>query len=129
MPAKTNSYKKSVKELKSRLTEQFGERIHSIILYGSAARGQYRHLESDIDILVIGLDDNAKTKSDISSAVGEIDLKNATATSLVYLSHDNFRRYLEWRSPFLDNVLEEGITLYDNGTFEEVRRNLVTAGG
>ncbi|MBN1188167.1 MAG: hypothetical protein JXA46_00290 [Dehalococcoidales bacterium] len=67
-------------------------------------------------------------KSAISSAIGQIDLDSATATSLVYISRENFRRYLEWGSPFLENVLEEGITLYDNGTFEKVRRNLVKEG-
>lgn len=128
MVTKTDSYKKSVEELKKKLVSRFGEIIDSIILYGSAARGQYRPLESDIDILVIGRDDNHSTKSAISSAIGSIDLDNSTATSLVYISRENFRRYLEWGSPFLENVLEEGITLYDNGTFEKVRRSLVKAG-
>jgi predicted nucleotidyltransferase len=129
MVTKANSYKKSVKELKKKLLGQFGERIDSIVLYGSAARDQYRYLESDIDILVIGREENGQTKSEISSAIGEIDLDNSTATSLVYLSRENFKRFLKWGSPFLYNVLEEGIILYDNGTFEEVRRSLVKAGG
>jgi predicted nucleotidyltransferase len=113
----TVSYKKSVEELTQNLLAQLGHRIDSIILFGSAARGQYRPLESDIDILVIGQDDTGSMKSELSSIIGTIDLENSTATSLVYISIENFRRYLEWGSPFLENVLEEGIVLYDNGTF------------
>jgi predicted nucleotidyltransferase len=128
MLTQNNTYKKSVEELKKKILSQFSGIIDSIVLYGSAARGQYRPQESDIDILVIGLDDNATIKTEISSAIGVIDLANSTATSLVYISRENFRRYLEWGSPFLENVLEEGITLYDNGTFEKVRRSLVKAG-
>jgi predicted nucleotidyltransferase len=128
MVTKTDSDKKTVEEAKKKLVSQFGRTIDSIVLYGSAARGQYRPMESDIDILVIGRDDNGLINSEISGAIGSIDLDNATATSLVYISRENFRRHLEWDSPFLENVLEEGITLYDNGTFEKVRRSLIKAG-
>ncbi len=99
-----------------------------MVLYGSAARGQYRPLGSDTGILVIGRDDNGSIKSVITSTIGSMDLDNSTAISLGYISRENFRRYLEWGSPFLQNVLEEGIILYDHGTFEKVSRSLVKAG-
>ncbi|MDO8637396.1 MAG: nucleotidyltransferase domain-containing protein [Dehalococcoidia bacterium] len=129
MVTRTKPYRKSMEELKKELLTRLGQRIDSIILYGSAARGQYRPLESDIDVLVVGQGNDGSIKREISEIIGSIDLENSTATSPVYLSRENFRRYLEWGSPFLENVLEEGFVLYDNGTFEQVRRNRVKAGG
>ena len=128
MVTRTKPYQKSMEELKKELLTRLGQRIDSIILYGSAARGQYRPLESDIDVLVVGRGDDSSIKREISEIIGSIDLENSTATSPVYLSRENFRRYLEWGSPFLENVLEEGVVLYDNGTFEQVRRSRVKAG-
>ena len=128
MVTRTKPYQKSMEELKKELLTRLGQRIDSIILYGSAARGQYRPLESDIDVLVVGRGDDGSIKREISGIIGSIDLENSTATSPVYLSRENFRRYLEWGSPFLENVLEEGVVLYDNGTFEQVRRSRVKAG-
>ncbi|MCL4458751.1 MAG: nucleotidyltransferase domain-containing protein [Chloroflexi bacterium] len=127
MATQTKAYQKSIEQLKREILSRIGDRIDSIVLYGSAARGEYRPLESDIDILVIAEDDNSSLKAEISSVIGEIDLRNATATSLVYLSRSNFRSYLGWGSPLLESVLEEGVILYDNGTFELVRRSLVKA--
>ena len=128
MVTRTKPYQKSMEELKKELLTRLGQRIDSIILYGSAARGQYRPLESDIDVLVVGRGDDGSIKREISGIIGSIDFENSTATSPVYLSRENFRRYLEWGSPFLENVLEEGVVLYDNGTFEQVRRSRVKAG-
>ena len=129
MVTRTKPYQKSMEELKIELLTRLGQRIDSIILYGSAARGQYRPLESDIDVLVVGRGDDSSIKREISGIIGSIDLENSTATSPIYLSRENFRRYLEWGSPFLENVLEEGVVLYDNGTFEQVRRKRIKAGG
>lgn len=129
MGGRMKAYQKSIEKLKKELLTRIGDRIDSIVLYGSAARGKYRHLESDIDILIIGQDyENSPVKAEISATIGNIDLQNSTATSLVYLSRGNFRRYLEWGSPFLESVLEEGVILYDTGIFEQVRRSLVKAG-
>ncbi|MBI4333208.1 MAG: nucleotidyltransferase domain-containing protein [Chloroflexi bacterium] len=128
MVARTKSYREVAEELKKALVAELGSKIDAVVLYGSAARGQYRPLESDIDILVIGQDVGGSVKAQISATMGDIDLENSTATSLVYLSRENFRRYLEWGSPYLENVLEEGVALYDNGTFQQVRGSRIKAG-
>lgn len=127
MVTRTKHYQKSMEELKKELLTRLGQRIDSIILYGSAARGQYRPLESDIDVLVVGRDDDSSIKCEISATIGSIDLENSTATSPVYLSRENFRRYLEWGSPFLENVLEEGVVLYDNRTFHLAKNSAGTS--
>ena len=39
-------------EVKSRLAEAFGDRLHGVVLYGSEARGDARQ-DSDIDVLML----------------------------------------------------------------------------
>lgn len=121
------SYEKTIAGMKSKLVAKLGGRINSIILYGSAARGEYRAWESDIDILVIASNEDSGLQGAISQIISDIDLENATCTSLIYLSEANFKRYVEWGSPFLESVIEEGVVLYDDGTVEQVRRSLVEA--
>ena len=41
-----------LKQIKSRLQEAFGDRLHGVVLYGSEARGD-AHEDSDIDILIL----------------------------------------------------------------------------
>jgi len=125
--SEVQAYKKAIDHIKSKLVAKLGERINSIILYGSAARGEYQPWESDIDILVIVSNEDKGLQGAISQIIGDIDLENATCTSLICFSEANFKRYLEWGSPFLENVIEEGVVLYDDGTFEQVRRGLVEA--
>lgn len=90
------SYQITVAQLKRELLACLGSRIDSVVLYGSAARGQYRPGESDIDILIIGEAEDRGLKAEISEIVGNIDLKHSTATSVVYLSNDRCLQYLDW---------------------------------
>jgi predicted nucleotidyltransferase len=116
-------YRRTIDELKKSVSE-LGLPIDSLILYGSAARGEYKGIDSDIDILVISEDKTNSTYEKILRIASDIDLKNSTATSLVYFSREEFERIAPI-SPFLETVAQEGITLYDNGTFERFRAGLV----
>jgi len=117
-------YKKTVEELKRRLVSELGDRIDSIILYGSVARNEARE-ESDIDILVITKDRDIKIYDKISKIRTDIDLDNNTLTSLVSLSRRELERYIKLGSPFIESVIEEGVILYDNGNFEKIRKSIV----
>ena len=48
-------------EFAGRLREAFGERLISVVLYGSAARGDYREGVSNINLLVVVRDAGAAT--------------------------------------------------------------------
>jgi predicted nucleotidyltransferase len=41
-----------LRQIKSRLREAFGDRLHGVVLYGSEARGEAQE-DSDIDILML----------------------------------------------------------------------------
>jgi len=118
-------YQLVTRELKELFVKEFKDKIDSIVLFGSATKGRYREGESDIDILIVAEDDSLYDK--ILDIVIEVDLEHSTATSLVYLTKEKFDNYLKWGSPFLENVIEEGVVLYDNGTFKRVRKSIVKA--
>lgn len=117
------SYKKTIEELKERLLNEFKDRIDSIILYGSAMRGEYKEDKSDIDIMIIAKDDSLYKK--IRRIATKLDSINSTMTSLVYLSRSEFESNLKLGSNFLLNVIDEGEVLYDDGTFERARKSLL----
>ncbi|MEM3368495.1 MAG: nucleotidyltransferase domain-containing protein [Nitrososphaerales archaeon] len=123
--AESKQYQKTVEELKEKIKSELGDSIDSLVLYGSAARGEYKGVDSDIDILIIAKDETSSTYNKIRKIATEIDLKNSTATTLVYLSRKEFKRNARLSSPFLEEVAKEGIVLYDNGIFERFRESLV----
>jgi len=48
----TIAYEKIIAHLRERLVEELGDKIESIVLYGSVARNEAQE-DSDIDILVV----------------------------------------------------------------------------
>jgi len=121
-------YKQAIQELRDRLVKELGDKINSLILYGSAARGEAGE-ESDIDILVITRDDDRRVYDQISEIRTDVDLKNGTLTSLVAFSRAEVEKYLKLGSPFIEDVIEEGVILYDDGTFRGLRGSLTTESG
>ncbi|MGQ9468387.1 MAG: nucleotidyltransferase domain-containing protein [Nitrososphaerales archaeon] len=117
-------YKKTIEELKRRPVSELGDRIDSIILYGSVARNEARE-ESDIDILVIIKDKDTKIYNKISKIRTDIDLDNNTITSLLSLSRGELERCIRLGPSFIESVIEEGVILYDNGNFEKLRKSIV----
>ena len=123
MSSITIAYEKIVAHLTERLVEDLGDKIESIVLYGSVARNE-AHEDSDIDILVVTRDDDRKLYDRISKIRTRIDLDNNTLTALVQMSRNELERYLKLGSPFMESVAEEGVVLYDSGFFEKIRGSL-----
>ena len=118
---------KTIAELKDRLVKEFGDWILSIVLYGSVAKNK-AHGDSDIDILLITRDNDKRLYDETSKIRTKIDLDNNTLTSLVHMSSEELERYIKLGSPFIKSVVEEGVILYDSGTFKKVRGSLVVKG-
>lgn len=103
-----DKYRSLAHEFAEKVLEKYGERIDTIILFGSTARGEARE-ESDIDILVVG-EINSKDLVDISYPMlleyGEYispkDMKKA------YFNKLNSEKY-----SFIQNILSEGQVLYE----------------
>jgi len=117
------AYKRTIEELKHELIGKLGDKISSLILYGSAAKGDMRE-ESDIDVLVITKDDDNEIYDEMSKIRTDVDLKNGSLTSLISISRREIEEYLKLNSPFIKDVIKEGIILYDDGTFRELSKSV-----
>ena len=120
----TKNYKLTLKDLKERLVRELGDKLDSLILYGSVARGDYGR-ESDIDILVI-LEDK-KLEDKISDIRYDVDIKNNTVTTFFICTPHEIEKIIQQGFPFINNVVKEGKVIYDNGTWERLRRGFVRA--
>ena len=88
-----------LKRFKKELVNIYGDKIQSILLYGSRARGD-EHPDSDIDILIILKDEfnyseMLKRSDDLAAS---LSLENDVVISRVFVSE---RDYRERQIPFL----------------------------
>ena len=93
----------------------FGDRLISMILYGSYARGDYDS-DSDIDIMAIvnlPAGEIAQYSSEIDSLASRMSLESDNCTTVCISLQDSttFDRYSS-ALPFFSNILSEGLFLY-----------------
>jgi predicted nucleotidyltransferase len=119
-------YENALNELRKGLLEELKDGIKSIVLYGSVARKEASE-ESDIDIFVV-LKDNSLYRR-VSDIAYKVDLKNGAATSIFWTTPEELAKYARDGSPFIGNVAQEGIVLYDDGTFAGVRESILKKSG
>jgi predicted nucleotidyltransferase len=125
MATKTD-YQTIVETLKERLLTEIGDRIHSIVLFGSVARGEATN-DSDIDLLVIA-DGGSETKDRIQHVANDISLENEVLSELTTFSTESFRTEVRMRSWFASDVLMQGRVLTDDGTYGSFRRQFEEGG-
>jgi predicted nucleotidyltransferase len=105
----TAHLQKILKELKKGLTHIYGEKLDSVILYGSQARGEASS-DSDVDVLVVLKSDfNYGEMLDLSSdLVASLSLEEDVVISRAFVSREEFEQK---QSPFLMNVRREGVAV------------------
>lgn len=119
-------YKKTIKEFTEEVLKELKRDIDALVLYGSVAKGEV-HEESDIDILVISKK-GGTIEDKVLDISYSIDLKNGTVTSHVYYTPEEFNRLVNLGSPFAEDILTHGKVLYDNGTFQRLRNEVLRTG-
>jgi hypothetical protein len=120
-------YKKAAAEFAQRVTSALGSQVDSIVLYGSVARGEAKR-SSDIDILVVSPDPQS-ARQRVSEICEDViyECDYTLFISTVHLSREELRWHTEVGSPFVRNVVDEGVILYDDGTFSGVREKAAAA--
>jgi len=99
-------------ETVNELKDLFGEKLKSVILYGSYARGDY-DTESDIDVFVLvdmSSQELAKYQRNLVEIATSISLENDVFLSL---HEQDVATFEKWRDvvPFYKNVVSEGVML------------------
>ncbi len=107
------------------LLAELESQIHSLVLFGSVARGEARP-DSDVDILVL-TEAPLAVRQRIDEISYDIDLKNTVFTQLVVLTTKNFEAETRMRSYFSSDILRDGIVLHDDGTYQRIRRQASSA--
>lgn len=118
------TYANAVAQLKDRLVKELGDKVESIILYGSVAKNTANE-ESDIDILIVTREYDRSLYDKISKIRTRIDIENNTLTALVHVTTEELERYTKLDSPFMKSIAEEGVILYDRGIFKKLRGSIL----
>lgn len=105
----SSNIRKILKQLKKELMHIYGDQIHSILLYGSRARGDERP-DSDIDILIVlknefNYSEMLRLSSDLTAS---LSLENDVVISRAFVTEKDYK---ERQIPFLMNVRREAIAV------------------
>jgi len=119
---------KALMAFRDRVVKELGDRIYVIVVYGSVARGEAKE-DSDIDVLIVGRDGEIRRR--VSEIGYDIDYKNSFETFItpVYYTREEFEHRIRVGSPFIYEVLKDGVALYDDGTFKGIRQKVLGASG
>ena len=95
-----------VTETSTELRKIYADRLKSVILYGSYARGDYRN-GSDVDLLLLveNLRDALVERAVFSPIISRLSLKYDTVVSVIPMDIDDYERK---KTPLLINVAKEG---------------------
>ena len=101
--------RKILNKLQSEFLRILDEKLDTILLFGSQARGDAR-VDSDIDVLVIinGEFNYGDLIKRTSSIVSNLSLEYDVAISRAFMSKDHFEHD---QNPFLLNVRREGVRI------------------
>ena len=116
-------YDTTAREFARRLLERFDGNVHSVILYGSVARGT-SHKDSDIDLVVLR-SDGRPDRDEMVEISEAIDFDNNFQTFIIAtgMTPHRLAELARGGFPIASAILEEGVVLYDDGTFQRICQN------
>ena len=105
------------------LRENIG--LKSIVLFGSVARGSAK-LDSDVDLLIVS--DTFKSLGEAIDRLVDVEYSPRVARELEWLENNGISTHISFHPinthslqnhpPIILDIVEEGITLVDDGTYE-----------
>ena len=90
----------------------YGERLKSVILYGSYARGDY-HTDSDVDVVAIVHGDRKTLQQQLKKVWDsscELELEYDTILSPTVIPYEEFKQY-QTVLPYYRNISQEGVVI------------------
>ena len=100
----------ALKKFRAALEKTIGRNLVEVRLFGSKARGDARK-DSDIDVLVITATGDWHMCDVIYSIVTDILLEDEISISPKVLNKSDYDHLYKIRTPFIKNVIQEGITI------------------
>ena len=101
-------YKEAIDEFVRRALEKYGDKIDSIILFGSVARGEANE-DSDYRYFSGCSWGQFKMRRELSGIVLDVLLETGKYISVKTLSIEDIKFLREVKSSFLSNVIKEGV--------------------
>ena len=101
-------YRGAVEEFVRRVLERYRDKIDSIILFGSVARGEAKE-DSDIDVLIVIKKEDFKLRRALIGVAFDILLETGSDISVKVLSKNEFEDRRDFS--FLRNIISEGVKL------------------
>lgn len=93
------------------------EEVKKCVLFGSVARGT-ADLNSDIDILILFQDGDEKTEDEISQIAEKISSEESVRIMPDVMEKERFELMEKHEDSFAENIKKEGITLYEEDSYE-----------
>lgn len=114
----THAERRVIERLVDRLRDELGSDLHAIWLYGSRARGETPHPESDIDLMVLA--DGGEHRYGMKAIELAYEIAPAEGVSPVWCSFfvatpEWLRGRREIRSFFIAEVDRDKLVLYGSG--------------
>ena len=107
--------------LVERLLDRIRDEVHSVILFGSVARGEAND-NSDIDLYIISKD-NSDTRRRIENICAEVQKESGDTAPIHRLITDKMMFYTEasiCRCNRTMNIINQGIVLHDDGSYKSI---------
>lgn len=105
-----NHTKKAINEFSNLVKQKLSSNLVDIRLFGSVARGTSTP-ESDIDILIVVLNEDNLTRETIIDVAVDVNLNNDVVISPIVMSKERFKGPLFQETFFYQSVQREGIPL------------------
>ena len=121
-------YWKTANAFAEQARQQLGEAVRAVVLYGSVAQRTAEE-NSDIDVLVL-TENGEAVRGELVDISESIDFDNNYDTFVIAtcLTPERLRELARGEFPIARHILREGVVLYDDGTFERIRKDAVAVG-
>lgn len=98
-----------------RVTKDFTDKVQSIILYGSQARGDARQ-DADIDLFIVINQDSRSLIQELTEIAWQVQFTHNVIISDIIRSVEQLHQMTAERFPYYINLENEGILLWKNAS-------------